>query len=60
MPCGYSFSHPEYPLYLSTTFSRVNIEFYSRKNDFLSKKVNKSQIKDKNQQMLFLWKHVFS
>jgi hypothetical protein len=53
MPCGYSFSHSKYPLYLSTTFSRVNIEFYSIKNDFLSKKVNKSQNKDKNQQSYF-------
>jgi hypothetical protein len=41
MPCGYLFSHLEYPLYLGTTFLRENIEFYSRKNDFLSKKVNK-------------------
>jgi hypothetical protein len=53
MPCGYSFSHPKYPLYRSITFSRVNIVFYSRKNDFPSKKINKSQIKDKNQQCYF-------
>jgi hypothetical protein len=53
MPCRYSFSHLKYPLYLSTTFSRENIEFYSRKIDFLSKKVNKRQIKDKNQQCYF-------
>jgi hypothetical protein len=51
MPCGYSFSHLEYPLYLSTTFSRVNIEFYSIKNQFLSKKVNKIKI---NQHSYFL------
>jgi hypothetical protein len=50
MPWGYSFSHSEYPLYLNTTFSRVNIEFYSIKNQSLEK-VNKIKI---NQHSYFL------
>jgi hypothetical protein len=43
MPCGYSFSHLEYPFYLNTTFSRIKIEFYSIKMIFSCKR----QINDK-------------
>jgi len=58
MPCGYLFSHPEYSLYLSTTFSRVKIEFYSRKKWFSLEKGKIKSNKRQKSAMLFLWKHV--